>query len=219
MPLLNEVTPNFKPSGSCGCGCGKEGTYRVRAWSSGVLCVRNCNSCKSCKAKISSGRGYRDQQTKGAKEVFGRRGRRHEQNDRAALRWENKTGTEARLINNAWDRIDDEDAIVELLHPDPPHSLIMFRGDHLPEAWHTLDDPSVVLQQIVQKSIVNPVFNIWRRLEKDDEFMRPISDNRPFLCRFSLPGRRFSLFVFRSDQLDNMHHAFALEHGFKSKLR
>src|SRR4051794_29881769 len=61
---MDNVVPNFKPFGRCGCAddCGLEGHFK-RPWkSNGRICVRNC-ACKQCKGAKSKRSGGLAQRT------------------------------------------------------------------------------------------------------------------------------------------------------------
>jgi hypothetical protein len=55
--VVSEVQPVLKDQGDCGCGCGRFGTFRVKAWKNGVRCVRACKSCNNCRGKRSRSAG------------------------------------------------------------------------------------------------------------------------------------------------------------------
>lgn len=109
MPSGGFVQPNFKPSGPCGCGCGKEGTLRVRPWrSNGVTCVTRGCPCKQCMGKANQSRGRRSQ-TKAARRMH-IRPTTHEENMRGAHRVQHKEDkAHAGPIYRVWDRLLDED--------------------------------------------------------------------------------------------------------------
>jgi hypothetical protein len=150
---MSDVEPNFKPFGACGCGCGREGTLRVKPWrSNGVICVRLGCVCQQCVGRRSKKGGKYDQQTRGAKILTGKRGRTHEEHDRAAFRWQNKkTGKHgvSGPVHNAWDKVEKDDDVLR------PHGdirpflarfalegrrfgLVMFRDDKLRETWEAI---------------------------------------------------------------------------------
>jgi hypothetical protein len=104
--------------------------------------------------------GQSDQQSKGAKILGIGRGRKHEEHDRAAFRWQNKRSN--------------------------------------------------------RFGISGPVHNAWDRVEKDDNALRPIGDNRPFIARFSLDERgRFGLVVIRDDKLLESWEAIGIQNSDK----
>lgn len=58
---MTDVTPNLKPVGTCGCGCGREGTLRVKPWRDGTVCVTRGCDCARCRGKRNKRLGQRKQ--------------------------------------------------------------------------------------------------------------------------------------------------------------
>jgi len=215
---VSELVKNFalKPSGACQCGCGKEGTYRVKPWRSGILCVRSCTSCASCRGRRAKKGGQYDQQSKGARELASKRGKNHEEADRYAFRWQNKKGKISIPIHNVWEKVEQPDRrplVVSVGWNIYPSRLILLRSDHLAESWKLLEHEEPFYP--TEKLYVQPVFTAFSKVEKDDEAMRPIGDSRPFIARFALPqSRHYALLIFRHDQLEAMHYALGIENGY-----
>lgn len=92
---MTDVEPLFKNAGPCGCGCGREGTYRSKPWRNGVLCVRACRSCPNCRGKANRSKG--DSQAAKVRRALAASGvaTRHEEGWGGALRIEVKAGAQA----------------------------------------------------------------------------------------------------------------------------
>lgn len=93
---MTEVVPRFKDVGDCGCGCGAFGTFRVKAWSNGVRCTRNCDrlKCPRCRGRASRSKG--DAKAAKARRALNAMGvaTRHEEGWGGALRIEAKAGAQ-----------------------------------------------------------------------------------------------------------------------------
>jgi hypothetical protein len=151
---VSEQLPLQGPrKGECGCGCQAFGTLRVRPWrSNGVTCVTRGCVCRQCIGRRSKKGGQYDQQTKGARALTGKRGRTHEEHDRAVFRWQNKkTGKHgvSGPVHNAWDKVERDD---EQLRPHGDirpflarfalegrrYGLVVIRDDKLRETWEAI---------------------------------------------------------------------------------
>jgi hypothetical protein len=109
---MTQVEPRFKPDtyGACGCGCGKEGRYRKKPWTSnGVLCVTNCDRkrCPQCRGAASKSGGGKKQALV-RKRVGGTQrfhGAGHEENWQGPCLTEVKSGTrDAQVVATAYER-------------------------------------------------------------------------------------------------------------------
>lgn len=57
-----QVEPNFRAVGECGCGCGGFGTLRTKPWrSNGVTCLKRGCPCRQCMGRASKSRGQKRQ--------------------------------------------------------------------------------------------------------------------------------------------------------------
>lgn len=99
MPDL--VQNNLKPFGACGCGCGKEGTLRVKAWRDGVVCVSRGCTCPRCRGKRNRAKG--DAAGRKIRKQLGLAGAntRHEEHWSGPSRTESKEGGIARPVITA----------------------------------------------------------------------------------------------------------------------
>lgn len=88
----------FKDQGECGCGCGTFGTYRVKAWSNGVRCVRTCKSCAQCRGKRARSKGDAKASKVRRALAAGGAATRHEEGWGGALRIESKAGAQVKPI-------------------------------------------------------------------------------------------------------------------------
>jgi hypothetical protein len=59
--------------------------------------------------------------------------------------------------------------------------------------------------------VSGPVHNAFDKVEKVDNDLRPIGDNRPFIARFAIEGRKHGLIVMRDDILDESLYALCLQ--------
>lgn len=98
---MAEVETRFKPFGTCGCGCGKEGNLRVKAWRDGVLCVARGCTCPRCRGKRNRQKG--DAAGRKARKALGLVGAntRHEELWGGPARTESKEGGIARPVITA----------------------------------------------------------------------------------------------------------------------
>lgn len=98
---MSEVTPNMKPFGACGCGCGKEGTLRVKAYRDGTVCVSRGCPCARCRGKANRSRG--DAAGRKVRKALGLVGAstRHEEGWGGPVRTESKAGAQAKPVHTA----------------------------------------------------------------------------------------------------------------------
>jgi hypothetical protein len=199
--------------GFCNCGCRRYGTFRVKPWRNGVLCVRACDSCRNCKGRIAKKGGQRDQQRVGAKRLSGgSAGRRDEQSDRWTFRWENKRDNRyAKPVFECYSKsfalaLATGPLVVEATGKLRPYSLFVFRDDQIREFCDGTYE--------LHSGIHMPVHTSFNAMERIDEQMRPIGDWRPFIFRAAQPRMKFGLVVCRGDQLSEVRIALRLQHGF-----
>ncbi len=152
---MKDVTPMFKPSGVCGCGCGREGTYRVRPWrSNGVTCVNrgcSCNQCTGYRSKKGGGRGQRDGKKQLDIKAASSLRTGHEENDDTA--WENKAGVSfTGPAFTAWEKAEaqyennrpvgrERLQLLRMTHPKRSYALVemrLERNETLRQWWERL---------------------------------------------------------------------------------
>ena len=99
---MSQVESRLKPSGPCGCGCGMEGTLRVKPWRDGTHCCRGCK-CRRCMGRRNRARG--DSKASRARRVLQLKGprSRHEETWRGALRVEAKSGGKAKPVQTFYE--------------------------------------------------------------------------------------------------------------------
>jgi hypothetical protein len=106
--VSEEVEVRLRPFGLCQCGCGREGTLRVKAWRNGVVCVRSGCPCVSCRNKGNQSRGN-SAQRKAAKRA-NIKPSHHEENMRGAHRLQHKEDAKnAAVVYRVWDRLKKDD--------------------------------------------------------------------------------------------------------------
>lgn len=95
---MHDVTPRFKAEPiECPCSCGAVGQPRVKAWSNGDRCNRNCKGCRHCRGLRSRSGGKRSQ-AKGSTLLGMPRSTLkpgHEELAGGTVRWEHKSGKQA----------------------------------------------------------------------------------------------------------------------------
>lgn len=95
--------PNFKVDavGTCGCGCGAVGSYRVKPWRDGTRCVRRTCTCARCRGGRNR-RGGRDSQARAVRAlglpVSSLRPGHEELMPGLAVRWEHKSGAQSKPV-------------------------------------------------------------------------------------------------------------------------
>jgi len=86
--------------GICGCGCGDEGTLRVKPWANGQRCTRQCK-CPRCRGKRNRRKGARGQ-TAALKALGVPASTIHPGHEELvqglAVRWEHKAGAQSRPV-------------------------------------------------------------------------------------------------------------------------
>lgn len=154
MRQVTEHWSNPKNVGPCGCNCGKEGTYRSKAYRNGVLCTRNCDKskCVNCRNKANQSRGKR-----------------------AEVKRAKRAGVKATKDEETW--------------------RAAYRITHKDDKLHA-----------------GVVYRIWDKLQKEDDYKRPIGDSRPLVESFSQPGRPGGLILL--DDSEAAIAALATQHGY-----
>lgn len=139
---MKEFTGSIpKDQGPCGCGCSAFGTYRVKAWTNGVRCVRSCKSCAPCRGKRSRSKG--DAKAAKVRRALNATGvaTRHEEGWGGALRIESKAGAQvgpiatrylaAKAQSEAQRPVGDHRPFVMAASPDRGPALLVLELDEL----------------------------------------------------------------------------------------
>ena len=207
-----EVEPNFKTNqGYCGCGCGAYGTLK-KPWPNGRRCIKVSCWCDQCRPSKEARRGYKEQRSRGAKRVAGKRGRKHEQDDRFEFRWEAKSDLRyAKPVFECYLRsfalaLATGPLVVEATGKLKPYSLLIFRDDQIKQFCDGTYE--------THSGIHMPVFTSFEAMQRNAERERAIADNRPFIFWTSQSRMKFGLVVCRGDQLDDVRTALRLQHGW-----
>ncbi len=92
---MTDVTPNFRETGECGCGCGSYGSLK-KPWRDGSRCVARKCRCKRCLGAQNRKRG--DAKASKVRKRLGLvgAGTRHEELWGGPVRVESKSGAQAR---------------------------------------------------------------------------------------------------------------------------
>lgn len=100
---MTEVQSFLKPDPiECGCGCGREGQPKVKPWSNGQVCVKNCDhsKCPRCRGRNNKRSGGKNQRAaaRGLGIQRSSISTGHEENAGGAIRFEHKSGAQAKPV-------------------------------------------------------------------------------------------------------------------------